>query len=257
MTLAELALLFFAAVLAGVLNSVAGGGSFISFPALLFTGVAPVVANATNSVALWPAGIASAFAYRKDMKQPRAQLLALGAASLAGGIVGAILLLRTRESTFVALLPFLLLVASVVFTFGSVLTARLRGRGASGTGGALAGATILQLVISIYGGYFGGGMGIMMLATLSIMGMTDIHAMNGLKTLLGTLINGVAVVAFIIAGGVAWAPASVMIVGGTIGGFAGASIARRIAPKWVKRFVLVVAWGMTAYFFAKPYLSST
>lgn len=250
----EIVYLFTTAALAGALNSVAGGGSFISFPALLFTGIAPVIANATNSVALWPAGVASAVAYRKDMNQPRAQLVALGLASLAGGIVGAMLLLRTRESTFVALLPFLLLTATLVFTFGAPLTARLRAR-SSARGGAftLAGGAILQLVISIYGGYFGGGMGIMMLATLSIMGMTDIHAMNGLKTLLGTLINGVAVIAFIVAGAVVWGPGAVMIAGGTIGGFVGASIARRIEPKWVKRFVLVIAWGMTAYFFARAW----
>jgi uncharacterized membrane protein YfcA len=253
-TIAELALLFLAAALGGALNSVAGGGSFISFPALLFTGVSPVIANATNSVALWPAGVASAFAYRKDMNQPRAQLLTLGASSLAGGAIGAVLLLRTRETTFVHLLPFLLLTATLVFTFGGSITNRLRAsRSTDASRSALASGAIFQLVISVYGGYFGGGMGILMLATLSMMGMADIHAMNGLKTLLGTLINGVAVVLFIIAGKVAWTPGAVMIVGGTLGGFVGASIARRIEQVWVKRFVLVVAWGMTAYFFVQTY----
>jgi uncharacterized membrane protein YfcA len=255
----ERALLFFAAMLGGALNSVAGGGSFISFPALLFTGVAPVVANATNTIALWPAGVAGAFTYRNDLRSPRRVLLALGAASLVGGTAGSLLLLRTRESTFVHLIPFLLLAATLLFTFGNVVTRKLRSRGratasapSSATDAApiaLASGVILQLVISVYGGYFGGGMGIMMLATLSVMGMTDIHAMNGLKTLLGTLINGASVVAFIIAGAVDWGPGIVMIAGGTLGGWGGASLAKRIDPAGVKRFVMVVAWSMTAYFF--------
>ena len=251
-SIAQGALLFGAATLGGALNSVAGGGSFISFPALLFTGVAPVVANATNTIALWPAGVASAFTYRKDMRTPRRVLLALGAASLVGGIAGSLLLLRTREATFVRLIPFLLLVATLLFTFGNAVTAKLRAR----KGGSdahtpipLASGALLQLVISVYGGYFGGGMGIMMLATLSIMGMTDIHAMNGLKTLLGTLVNGASVVLFVIAGAIDWGPGAIMVVGGTLGGWGGASLARRIDPKAVKRFVMVVAWTMTAYFF--------
>jgi uncharacterized membrane protein YfcA len=247
-------LLFVAAALGGALNSVAGGGSFISFPTLLFTGVPAVAANATNSVALWPAGVASAFAYRKEMPASRATLVALGGASFVGGVLGAVLLLKTSDTTFVHLIPYLLLLATLVFTFGAPITAKLRARAATEKREvtmALGWGAILQLVISLYGGYFGGGMGIMMLATLSLMGMTDIHAMNGLKTLLGTIINGVAVVAFIVAGAVAWGPGLVMVVGGTAGGYAGASIARKLDPKWVRRFVLVVAWGMTAYFFAR------
>jgi uncharacterized membrane protein YfcA len=248
-------LLFISAALAGALNSVAGGGSFISFPALLFTGVAPVAANATNSVALWPAGVASAFAYRSELTQPRATLVALALASFVGGVAGALLLLWTSDTTFVHLLPFLLLVATLVFTFGGMLTARLRSNDRAGTTTTmpLAGAAVLQLAIALYGGYFGGGMGIMMLATLSLMGMTNIHAMNGLKTVLGTVINGVAVVAFIVAGAVTWGPGLVMIVGATAGGYAGAAVARKLDPRWVRRFVLAIAWGMTIYFFAKTY----
>jgi uncharacterized membrane protein YfcA len=249
LTLGRGALLFAAAFLAGALNSVAGGGSFISFPALLFAGVAPVTANATNTVAVWPAGLASAFAYRRELVQPRAVLVTLGAASLIGGLAGSVLLLRTRESTFVALIPWLLLAATLVFTFGGALTKKVVARGAV-AGPALGAAALVQLVISVYGGYFGGGMGIMMLATLALMGMTAIHEMNALKMLLGVLINGVAVVAFVVAGAVAWTPGIVMIVAATLGGYAGAAIARKLDPKWVRRFVLLVAWGMTAYFFA-------
>lgn len=247
--------LFVAAALGGALNSVAGGGSFIAFPALLFSGVAPVVANATNTVALWPAGLASAFAYRNDLPGPRSMIVVLSVASFIGGIAGAVLLLKTSESTFVHLLPWLLLVATVLFTAGKRLTAKLP----TGTASArtLAVVALIQTVIAIYGGYFGGGMGILMLATLSLAGMTNIHAMNALKTILGAVINGVAVVAFIIAGAVAWRPGSVMVVGGIVGGYFGATLARRIAPARVRTFVGFVAWAMTIYFFVRGYMDGS
>jgi uncharacterized membrane protein YfcA len=252
-----LALLFLAAAAGGALNAVAGGGSFIAFPALLFAGVAPVTANATNTVALWPGGAASAVAYRKDLAGPRSTLVVLSAASLVGGIAGALLLLKTRESTFVALIPWLLLVATVLFTGGGTLTSRLRkGADDAATPRAIGGVAVVQVIISVYGGYFGGGMGILMLAVFSLLGMTNIHTMNALKTILSTIINGVAVVAFVIAGAVAWQPGSVMVVGGMVGGYSGAALARRVAPAKVKRIVGVVAWLMTAYFFARAYLLS-
>jgi uncharacterized protein len=247
--------LFFAVALGGALNSVAGGGSFIAFPSLLFAGVAPVIANATNTVALWPAGLASAFAYRKDLPGPRSTLIVLSIASLVGGIAGAMLLLKTSESTFVHLLPWLLLVATVLFTTGKRLTSKIRATSTSPR--ALAIVAVVQTIIAVYGGYFGGGMGILMLATLSMVGMTNIHAMNALKTILSSFINGVAVIAFVIAGAVAWVPGSVMVVGGIVGGYAGATLARKIAPDRVRRFVGAVAWAMTIYFFVRAYLDGT
>ena len=162
---------------------------------------------------------------------------------------GSILLLRTSNDTFVLLIPWLLLFAAVLFSFGKRASAFLT-RGAKASLGAV---VIAQLAISIYGGYFGGGMGIMMLAILSLMGMTDIHKMNGLKTVLAALINGVAVVAFIMAGAVTWGPGLVMVAGGIAGGYAGAAIARRVSPSAVRLIVLIVAWTMTAYFFVKTY----
>ena len=251
MSALTLLLLFVAAALGGALNSVAGGGSFIAFPALLFSGIAPVVANATNTVALWPAGLASAFAYRHDLPGPRSTLIVLSIASFVGGIAGAVLLLKTSETTFVHLLPWLLLVASVLFTAGKRLTSKIRAQ--SATPRALAAVAVVQTVIAIYGGYFGGGMGILMLAALSLVGMTNIHAMNALKTILGAVINGVAVLAFIIAGAVAWRPGSVMVLGGILGGYAGAALARRIAPARVRTFAGIVAWSMTVYFFVRGY----
>jgi uncharacterized membrane protein YfcA len=249
-TLALRALLFLAAAVGGALNSVAGGGSFVAFPALLFAGVAPVPANATNTIALWPGSVASAIAYRRELRDLRRELVPLSVAALVGGLVGSVLLLRTSDRTFVLLIPFLLLFATLLFTFGGPIAKRL----SRGAHAPLPAAVVAQLVISIYGGYFGGGMGIMMLAVLTLLGMTHIHRMNGLKNVLGALINGVAVVAFVLAGAVRWAPAVVMIVGGIAGGYLGASIARRVDPKYVRRLVLGIAWSMTTYFFVRTYV---
>jgi uncharacterized protein len=243
-------LLFLAAVAGGALNSFAGGGSFVAFPALLFAGVPAVPANATNTIALWPGSLASAVAYRRELGDVRRLLVPLGAASLAGGLAGSVLLLRTSEGTFVMLIPWLLLFATMLFSFGGAIARRLT----HGAKAPLPLAVVVQLVISVYGGYFGGGMGIMMLAVLTLLGMTHIHQMNALKNSLGTLINSVAVVAFVVAGAVRWAPGVVMIAGGITGGYAGAAIARRVSPRYVRWLVLGIAWTMTGYFFWKTYL---
>jgi uncharacterized membrane protein YfcA len=242
-------LLFFAAVVGGAMNSVAGGGSFVAFPALLFAGVPPIPANATNTIALWPGAIASVVAYRRELVDVKRELFPLAAAALVGGLAGSLLLLHTKESTFVLLIPWLLLFATVLFTFGGTVSRKLT-RGARAP---VAVVVLAQLAISVYGGYFGGGMGIMMLAVLTLLGMTHIHRMNALKNVLGTLINGVAVVAFIIAGAVRWMPGAFMIVGGITGGYSGAAIARRVSPKYVRWLVMGVAWMMTVYFFVKTY----
>jgi uncharacterized membrane protein YfcA len=247
-TLATGAFLFFAAALGGAVNSVAGGGSFISFPALLFTGAAPIPANATNTIALWPGSAASAVAYRRELQGVRRELVPFGTAALIGGFAGSVLLLRTPERAFAMLIPWLLLFATLLFSFGGAARSRARGGSVS-----LPVATVVQLAISVYGGYFGGGMGIMMLAVLSLTGMKDIHRMNALKTVLAALANGVAVAAFIVAGAVDWARGVVMIVGGIVGGYGGAAIARRVDAGRVRALVLAVAWTMTAYFFARTY----
>jgi uncharacterized protein len=269
MTIFSAALLFLAALLAGTMNSVAGGGSFFSFPALLFTGVPPIPANATNTVAVWPGSVASAIAYRNELCVPRWLMVILGCSSLAGGLLGALLLLHTPEKTFVKLLPFLLLLATLLFAFSGRITRYLRGHfgrrvnaanpeqaAAEGpvVGGwmTVLGVGLLQLVIATYGGYFGGGIGIMMLATLSLLGMENIHMMNALKTLLASLINGVAVITFILAGAVLWPQAVLMITGAIIGGYGGAYYARRLDPRFVRGFVISVGCAMTVYFFLKP-----
>ena len=246
--------LFFAGALGGALNSVAGGGSFIAFPALLFTGVPPIPANATNTIALWTAAAASGGAYRKRLDVPRRVLRPLLAASLVGGLAGAFLLLRTPAHTFMRVLPWLTLGATLLFAFGKQLAG---GRNsiveheASAT--ALAVAILFQLCVAVYGGYFGGGMGIVMLAMLATLGMTDIHAMNALKSVMGFVINGVAVVAFVVARAVYWKQGLVMIVGAIAGGYLGAHYAQKAPQAWIRMFVVLVGAGMTVYFFWRSY----
>jgi uncharacterized membrane protein YfcA len=247
-------ILFFAGVLGGALNAVAGGGSFIAFPALLFTGVPPIPANATNTIALWTAAVASGGAYRSKLDVPRRVLIPLLAACLVGGLGGAILLLKTPAQTFLRVLPWLTLGATLLFAFGKKLAGSRKSAIAQDTTTAsLIGATLFQLIVAVYGGYFGGGMGIVMLAMLAILGMTDIHTMNALKTVMATVINGVAVVTFIVARAVYWKEGLVMIAGAIAGGYFGAHYALRLPPKWVRVFVVLVGTGMTVYFFAKAY----
>jgi uncharacterized membrane protein YfcA len=245
--------LLVAAFAGGALNGVAGGGSFIALPALIFAGIPAVSANATNTLALWPASLASAWAYRRELTAARSWAVSLSAVSFVGGLLGGLLLLRTTDTSFLRLLPWLLLIAAVTFTFGDRIQKVARRDADPLAGHAADKAPLfvlaLQLVIAIYGGYFGGGMGIMMLAALQIAGMRNIHEMNAVKALLGVIINGVALAEFIALGAIAWAPGLVMIVGGVAGGYVGAATARRADQTYVRALVTVVAWSMTIYFF--------
>ncbi len=237
-----------------MLNAVAGGGSFLTFPALVFAGVPPVNANATSTVALWPGTVASAGAYRDEFDTQRRTPLLLGGVSVIGGVVGAALLLRTLQATFSQLVPWLLLLATVLFAFGGAATKWLRarlGHGAGSSWRATAGVAALQFVVAVYGGYFGGGIGIVMLALLVLLGMEKLHTMNALKTILASCINGVAVLTFILAGAVAWSAAIVMIVGAIVGGYGAAYFARRLDQRLIRPFVIVVGLSMTAYFFLR------
>lgn len=255
MTSLSAILLFLAAVLGGALNSVVGGGTFVVFPALLIAGVPAVAANATATIVLWPGGISSALAYRDQIRLSRTLLIALSAASLLGGGIGAVLLVRTPGAAFVRLVPWLLLFATALLSFGGKLNSLLGvGSGAAEPGRhATFTVAAIQFLISIYGGYFGAGMGILMLAALALARVGNIHVMNGIRTVLGALINAVALVLFVFVHLIAWRPAILMIVGATLAGYVGAAIAKRIDPKIVKRFVIVIAWTMTAYFFLKTY----
>jgi uncharacterized membrane protein YfcA len=220
----------------------------------MFSGVAPIAANATNTVALWVGVTASTGAYRKHLDISRRVMIPLAAASVIGGIAGAFLLLHTPAHTFLRVLPWLMLGATLLFIFGKRLAGGSTGSIAAGAStSALAVAALFELVVAVYGGYFGGGVGILNLALLAALGMTDIHAMNALKVVLGGIINGLAVVTFIVAGAVAWKQGSVMIVGALFGGYFGAHYAQKLPGAWIRGFVIAVGMAMTAYFFWKGY----
>lgn len=246
-------MLFLAVVYAGAMNAVAGGGSFVSFPALLFTGVPAVPANATNTVALWTGLVFSGGAFRRHLKVQRKILLALISVSLAGGTIGAILLLHTPARTFLRVLPWLMLAATLLFIFGRKLTTRKSPAPENLTAGTLVAASFLQLLVGIYGGYFGGGMGFVILALLSAFGMANIHEMNAFKVILSSATNGVAVLVFIASRAVYWRQAGIMIVGAAIGGYFGARYSLRLPQTWVRAFVIAVGVFMTVYFFLRAY----
>ncbi|MHA7066320.1 sulfite exporter TauE/SafE family protein [Azospirillum argentinense] len=240
-------LLMVAAFASGVLNAVAGGGAFITFPALLFAGVPPVSANVSSTVALFPGQMASAWAYRNEIRGvTEVSVTAFSVVSLVGGVVGAILLLTTPDRAFAGLVPWLLLFATAVFAVGSfmpALAARLRLSGRS--------VLVVQFVIAIYGGYFGGGIGFLMLAALTLFGLRDIHAMNGLRILLAALMNGAAVAAFCLSDAVSWPETAVMAVSAIAGGYAGAHAAKRVSRDVMKWVVVSIGVGLTLYFFIR------
>ena len=243
------ALLVVASLLAGALNAVAGGGSFLTFPALVLAGVPPVIANATSTVALLPGTFTSAWAYRRDLGAARGQLpmTAFVVVSLIGGAAGSILLLLTPEQLFAAIVPWLLLFGTLVFALGRPLSAWLRRRSRIGVPSLV----IAQALIGIYGGYFGGGIGILMLAMLGLYGMTEIHAMNGVKTVLSGCMNIVAAAIFIAARAVWWREALIMLLAAIAGGWIGPALARRVPPAHLRLFVVATGVAMTAWFFAR------
>jgi uncharacterized protein len=245
--------LFAAATVAGALNAVAGGGGFIAFPALIFTGMPPISANATNTAALWPGTLASTGAYRGAMRGRIKTIAPLIISGIIGGVIGAYILLHTPQRTFMKLVPWFLLIATLLFTFSKRITfyfrthaAPLHDRASTTIGGAL-----IQLFIGLYIGYFGAGAGILMLAMLAMLGETDIHAMNGMKTLLATVANGMALATFIVTRTVVWPQALVMVVGAALGGYAAAWYAQKIDPRITRGLVIATGFGMAVYFFLR------
>jgi uncharacterized protein len=247
-------ILFVAAGIAGTLNAVAGGGSFIAFPALLFIGVPPVQANATNTVALWPGMAASTIAYLKRLNVPPRVLIPLLITSIGGGFAGALLLLHTPQRTFLHLIPWLLLAGTLLFAFGNKIRA-LTGQTAvindlgQLSWRAITITSIVELLAAVYGGYFGAGIGFVLLAMLATLGMRDVHAMGAIRSLLAVLINGAAVVTFILAGAVLWSQCVVMIAGAVAGGWFGAHYVQKVDSEKVRRAVIAIGIAMTVYFF--------
>ena len=244
-----LAVLIVAGLLAGGLNAVAGGGTFLSFPALVWLGVPPIMANATATLTAMPGYVGSAWAYRHDVAAEGAlRLRAIILVAVVGGLVGAGLLLVTPGEAFVGIVPWLLLVATCLFAAGPQLLAAVRSRGRGAAGRLIAAAA--SLGVSIYGGYFNGGLGIMLLAVLGLIGFTNLHGMNGLKNLLSAILSIVSVTTYAAAGLIAWDSALVLAVATTIGGYVGARQARRIQRTDLLRTgIVAVGAVMTVVFF--------
>ena len=249
-----LTLIAIAAFLAGVINSMAGGGTLISFPTMVWMGRPAIMANATNAVALWPGSLSAMFGYRDDMRRMRRWLFLLIIPSVAGGALGAILLLHTAEKTFARIVPFLILGATLLLAAQELISRKLKILSKAHekpTAGWMVFVFIFQFFVGVYGGYFGAGMGILMLAALGLIGLTDLHEMNGLKNLLAVGINGVAAIYFAMSGAVLWVDAAVMAVAAIIGGFAGAKLAKRLGRKFVRGAVVAIGLIMTVALFLK------
>jgi uncharacterized protein len=274
-------LLFGSAALAGAVNSVAGGGTLLTFPALLWVGQPEIIANATSTVALWPGQLSSLWGYRKEVGRNRRVIALLAIPSFLGGLIGALLLLRTDNETFKVLVPYLILMATLLFMAQEPISRWLRARTAKSevrrqkteeviadasaavsedqeteypkpteyqpppSASRWLGIMVFQLGVAIYGGYFGAGIGILMLAALGVLGFTNIHQMNGLKNINGMCINAVAAILFIVKGLVDWRLAALMAAGAIIGGYTGAGTARRIGQQNVRRLVIFIGFALT------------
>jgi len=262
----RLPLVVLASAVAGAVNSIAGGGTLLTFPALVGLGIPPIVANATSTVALWPGALGSMWGYRRELEGARRWAIAFALPSLTGGLVGAWLLLQTPPERFDALVPWLVLGATALFMAQGAITARVAGSGwrvasaVTGTVSASDGSSddryplaatryallllSCQFLVAIYGGYFGAGVGILMLAVLGFAGFTNIHQMNGLKNWGGLCMNAVAAVTFAFSGIVNWPVALAMAVGATVGGYGGSRLAQRVSQRSVRRAIVVI--GLTS-----------
>ncbi|WP_415903805.1 sulfite exporter TauE/SafE family protein [Neptuniibacter sp. QD48_55] len=252
----ELLILFVAGFFGGVLNAIAGGGSFITFPALMFVGVPPISANATNTFSACAGYMSGTYALRKDIRQDRKNLIKLILISFIGGIAGAVLLLRTPEEVFLEAVPWLLLFATVLFIFGGRLNSALKNlsgthKHASAVGGFL--LILLLFGVCLYGGFFNAGLGIITLSYLALAGYTNINTMNGIKLLVSSCVSLIAIVLFIIDGVIDWYSGTIVLIGTLAGGYYAAHYSRQLPQQWVRNFVIFASCGITAYFFYDVY----
>lgn len=251
-------LLLLAGLLGGALNSLAGGGSFIVFPALLFAGVPPVLANASNTYAALPGYVSGAMGYWKSMAAYKDRMITYGIIAALFGYAGAELLLVVSDEQFALVVPWLMAFAVALFVFGNQINAALRARGGQRRGMKALGAALLLALLAavcVYGGFFNAGLGILLLAFLAMAGMTDIHAMNGLKLYVSSVVALVAVLRFAFNGTIDWYFGSIALVGVTIGGYVAARLARFIPTQWIRLGVIIYGIGMTGYFFWTAYFA--
>ncbi|MFT6103821.1 MAG: putative membrane protein YfcA [Paracoccaceae bacterium] len=252
MTYADILLLFGSGLLAGAINALAGGGTIFTFSALVATGLPAVTANATSAVSVLPGQIASTTAYRREIAAAFRRLLPFSIVSAIGGIAGSLLLLNTDEGAFRALVPFLILFATILFmsapyiaTFGEKLAARRR----SGSVGPL--PTFLQGLVAIYGGYFGAGMGIMMLASLSLTEGRDFHALNAAKNWLACIMQGLAVVVFILSGAIDYRAVAIVATASILGGWGSVAVGRLVPQRTIRWFVIATGLALSCWYFVR------
>jgi len=254
MTPAQIAALVASSVGAGVMNAMAGGGTILTYPTLLFVGESAIAANATSTVALWPGALSSMYGYRREVAEYGDWLKTLFLPSLLGGALGAVLLLRTPVRTFEHLAPFLILFATFLFMLqGAVARWTRTAHGAGRTPGRVVLSWVFQFGVGVYGGYFGAGIGILMLAVLGFLGLSDIHAANGIKNFFAMCINGVAAAYFILRGAVDWPVALILVVGAIAGGYGGARFARRIGREKARAAVVVIGLLVAAILLIEQY----
>ena len=245
-----------AAFVAGMINSVAGGGTLLTFPALIWMGIDPKVANVTSTLALWPGSLGALIGFRREVAGSRQWMIALGPAAFAGGVVGAFLLLRTPSRTFAAIVPYLIMFGTLIFAAGEPITRRLRRNRLETTDHKTAlitrpsswlWAVVILFLSSVYGGYFGAGNGIIMLAAMTLLGLTDIHQMNGLKNFFAVCQNVAASAYFIASGALndSWPIAVVMTISAIVGGYGGAGLARKLGRRFVRVTVITIGVAMT------------
>ncbi|MEO7521914.1 MAG: sulfite exporter TauE/SafE family protein [Gemmatimonas sp.] len=259
-TVTQLAAIAAISAVSGAVNSIAGGGTLLTFPALLGLGVPAIAANATSTVALWPGSFSSMWGYRKELEGARRWAVRLAVPSVLGGAVGAALLLATPEARFKALVPWLVLGATMLFAvqrpFMNWLQWRIRQRNEIAVDvvkpiDPTAAMLVAQFAVGVYGGYFGAGAGILMLAVFGLMGLTNIHQMNGLKNFNGICFNGVAAIAFAVMGLVVWPIALVMALGSSTGGYLMSGLAQRVPQAWVRNGVALIGFGSSVWLFTK------
>lgn len=251
---ARIAILLGAGALAGLMNSIAGGGTIITFPSLIVSGLASIVANATSTVALLPGTISSVFGYRRNIPNVRRWLKLFAPLSLVGGLLGGILLVQTPSKIFDWLVPFLILFATVLFMANNLFSRFFSPGHGEPSRRWLVGASAFQFCVALYGGYFGAGIGILMLASLGMLGFGDVHEMNTVKTILGFLINIVAAIYFVASGIVDWPSVGVMAVGTIAGGYSGAHFAQKIGQRTVRLLITLIGLILSGVMFYREFI---